>query len=55
MFVVRCHIADAGVQPDAVVFDPLEFEFGLQLRRLADLLQVRALAFMWPNSVSIQA
>jgi len=30
VFVVGCHVSDAGVESDAVVFEPLEFELGLQ-------------------------
>ena len=30
MFVVGCHVADVGVQPDRVVLRPDEFEFGFE-------------------------
>jgi hypothetical protein len=38
VFVVRGYIADAGVQPDAVVFGPFEVEFGFELAGVGDLL-----------------
>ena len=44
MFVVGCHVADVGVQPDRVVLRPDEFEFGFEFAGVSDLLQVRPFA-----------
>jgi hypothetical protein len=44
VFVVGSHILQGGVQPDAVVFGSGEVEFGLELARVGDLLEVRPLA-----------
>jgi hypothetical protein len=44
VFVVGCHVPDAGVQPDRVVFRPEEFELGFELAGVGDLLQVRPFA-----------
>ncbi len=50
VLVVGCDVADAGVQPHAVVALLDDGELGSEDRRVADLGQVGHSALTWPNS-----